>query len=156
MTWESSENPLILGACHCPLFTVGPTAAWPLSAPVIAPECETSGLKKGNPSYRALVKMESKRLMNEILYYLIQAGHMVWLIHHSTNGHQWVLSYGAEQRACSHGPLGEERRADWLKKGNPSYRALVKIVAGKRLKNKVQYYLIPTRHMVWRYTPCYQ
>ena len=30
MTWESSENPLILGACHCPLFTVGPTAAWPL------------------------------------------------------------------------------------------------------------------------------
>ena len=31
MTWESSENPLILEACHCPLFTVGPTVAWPLT-----------------------------------------------------------------------------------------------------------------------------
>ena len=52
--------------------------------------------------------------------------------------------------------IAPECETSGLKKGNPSYRTLVKIVVGKRLINKVQYYLILTRHMVWRYTPCYQ
>ena len=56
---------------------------------------------------------------------------MFLVIHHATNEHQWVLSYGAGQNACSHGHLGEERIADWLKKGNQFYQALVKIGVGK-------------------------
>lgn len=48
----------------------------------------------------------------------------IWfrVVHHITNEHQLVLSYGRGQNACSHGPLGEERTAEWLRRGSPSHK----------------------------------
>ena len=68
---------------------------------------ERRGQLKCNPSYRALVKIvQGKRLVNKVPYYLILTGQMFWVIHHATNEHQRVLSYGTGQRACLHEPVG--------------------------------------------------
>ena len=78
-----------------------------ISAPAIAPECETSRLKKGNPSYRALDKIVvGKRVVNKLLIILFKQSIWLGVIHHATNEHQRILSYGAGQRACSHEPVG--------------------------------------------------
>lgn len=63
------------------------------------------------------------------------------VVHHVVNEHQWLLSYGRGESACSHGPRAEERTAAWLKKGGPAHKALIKIIMDKRLINNVPYYL---------------
>ena len=46
-----------------------------------------------------------------------------------------------EDRMPAHMVYLEERTADWLKKGGPAHRALVKIVMDKRLMSNIPYYL---------------
>lgn len=55
--------------------------------------------------------------------------------------HEWLFNYGSGSNCCSHGPLAEDRVAEWLKKGSKAHQALVKIVLDRRLQNNVPYFL---------------
>ncbi|XP_070554271.1 uncharacterized protein [Ptychodera flava] len=65
------------------------------------------------------------------------------VIHHVTNEHEWVLSYGQGTNSCNHGPLTESADSDkeWLEKVSPAHVALVKIVMDKRFTNQIPYFV---------------
>lgn len=78
-----------------------------------------------------------------VLIFLIKSLQGIWsgVLHHVLNEHEWLFNYGSGSNRCSHGPLAEDREAEWLKKGSKAHQALVRIVMDRRLLNNVQYFL---------------